>query len=696
MLPDTPSTAEAEIAVEQEYADRVYRRLEELRVEALANEAAGYRQIDARVPGALVERDALVYHATRRLRSLDSEYEGLVFGRLDLVGDKIRYVGRLGLRDTDLSTLLVDWRAPAAAPFYRATPQRCEGVIRRRVIRSSGTKVIGVEDDLLDPERGAHLPVVGDGALMAALTRSRSGRMRDIVATIQAEQDEAVRAPAGGVILITGGPGTGKTAVALHRAAYLLYSDRRRFEGGGVLVIGPSSVFMTYIERVLPSLGERAVTLRSLGEIVDGLSVDRHDPPASAALKGSMSIRSLLTTLVRQAPPGVPTELRMTYRSDVIKIGPELLKAARERVHSRGVLPNHARNHAAAALIGDLWRVYRDRMHSVTAEDRDAFVAEMRERGDLMDFLAHWWPQVTPMEALSWLRDPGTLGRLARNMPGLTFADEPTIQDIPLLDELRVLLGEPPKPKRTDPFHIVDGIRELTTSADREYAQRVWVSRSDNYDEYAHIVVDEAQDLSPMQWRMLGRRGKYASWTIVGDAAQSAWANAQEARQARDKAVGRRRRHHFELTTNYRNSAEIFEQAAAVARRALPGARVPNAVRRTGIHPSHRVETDLPAAVRAAAVELLERMEGAIGVACAMNRREEVAGWVADLATDRLHVVGSLESKGLEYDGVVICEPGEIVKESPMGLRTLYVVLTRATQELITVASTPEWLELLT
>ncbi|WP_412541835.1 AAA family ATPase [Longispora sp. K20-0274] len=694
-MSDTPSTVETEIATEQEYVDRVYLRLEQLRAEAVANEAAGYRQSDARVPGALVERDAFVYHAAKRLRTLDSEYEGLVFGRLDLAEDKVRYVGRLGLRDQEMNALLVDWRAPAAAPFYQATPEHRQDVIRRRVIRSTGSKVIGIEDDLLDPERGQGMTVVGDGALMAALSRARSNQMRDIVATIQAEQDKAVRAPGSGVTLITGGPGTGKTAVALHRAAFLLYSDRRRYEGGGVLVLGPSPVFMTYIERVLPSLGENAVTLRSLGGVFDGVEADDHDDPKSAALKGSLGIRPLLVKLVRQAPPDAPTELRLTYRGEVLRLEGETLRAARARVHEKGILPNHGRNRAAAALIADLWRLYRERLHEPTVEERDSFVADMKERSELLEFVTRWWPQLTPLDVLGWLRDPAMVRRL--NGPrALRFAEKPTVQDVPLLDELRMLLGEPPKPKRTDPFHVIDGIRELTTVADREFASRQNVVRGENYDEYAHVVVDEAQDLSPMQWRMLGRRGKYASWTIVGDPAQSSWEDAAEARRARDQAVGRTRRHSFELTTNYRNSAEIFEQAAAVARRGLPGIVLPTAVRRTGVAPSHRVAGDLRAAVREAATELLDRLEGTIGVACVMSRRDEVAGWIADLAPGRLHAVGSLETKGLEYDGVVVLEPGDIADESPVGLRTLYVVLTRATQELITVAATPDWQKLLT
>src|SRR5215472_13763088 len=314
-------TREAEIATEQRHVDRVYARVEALRAEAERRQRDGHRMARARTPGSLVERDAMVFHAARRLRALDAEYEGLVFGRLDLAGGETRHIGRLGLRDADQESLVVDWRAPASAAFYQATPEDTMGVVRRRVIRCSGPTVLDVEDDLLDASADTSAgTIVGDGALLASLARARSDRMRDIVSTIQKEQDEAIRSPAGGVTLIEGGPGTGKTAVALHRAAHLLYRDRRRFEGGGVLLVGPSPVFMSYVERVLPSLGEDTAELRALGEIVDGLRSDRLDPPALAALKGSLRMRRFLQQVIREAPPGAPEELRIVYGGQVLRL----------------------------------------------------------------------------------------------------------------------------------------------------------------------------------------------------------------------------------------------------------------------------------------------------------------------------------------------------------------------------------------
>ena len=306
----------AEIAAEQAHVDQVYAELTKAGERAALVEAEGLargrtdRTGEAReeeVTG-LFERDALVFNAGRRRRSLETQYEGLVFGRLDLEhetpdehGDtgEVRYVGRLGVRDDSYEPLVIDWRAPAAAPFYRATPVDPQGVVRRRVLRCRDSRVLGVEDDLMVAEAPEGMVIVGDGALMAALTRSRGSQMRDIVATIQRHQDEAIRADSSGVTEITGGPGTGKTVVALHRAAYLLYSQRRKFESGGILVVGPSAAYTAYIERVLPSLGEDSVTLRSLGDLLDGMTATRLDSPAAAEVKGSTRIRQVLARAAR-------------------------------------------------------------------------------------------------------------------------------------------------------------------------------------------------------------------------------------------------------------------------------------------------------------------------------------------------------------------------------------------------------------
>ncbi len=318
-----------EIDAEQTYVDAVYERLDASAKVAQSLVVEGMARGHVGNEGGLVERDAMVYQASLRLSALNAAHDGLVFGRLNMLDGESRYIGRIGVRDADREILLIDWRAPAAAIFYQATAQEPAGVIRRRVLRCANDKVIGIEDDLLDADNAPDdLVVIGEGALLASLTRARDSSMHSVVATIQKEQDEAIRAPSRGATTIGGGPGTGKTVVALHRAAYLLYTDRRRFESGGVLVVGPSTVFMNYIERVLPSLGETSVTLRSLGEVVDGLRAMRHDEPVAAAAKGSSRMPAFLARAAAAPMPGAPTEFRYFYKDDVLR-----LDAAAARAH---------------------------------------------------------------------------------------------------------------------------------------------------------------------------------------------------------------------------------------------------------------------------------------------------------------------------------------------------------------------------
>jgi UvrD-like helicase C-terminal domain/UvrD/REP helicase N-terminal domain len=702
------STRESEIAAEQRHVDRVYARVEALRAQAQRLQSEGLRLARARTPGSLVERDAMVYHAAVRLRALDAEYEGLVFGRLDLRGGEARHIGRLGLRDEEHRPLVIDWRAPGAAPFYQATAEDPQGVVRRRVIRCTGPRVVDIEDDLLDLDAGDGLAAVGDGALLATLARAKTDRMRDIVATIQREQDEAIRAPAGGVTLIEGGPGTGKTAVALHRAAHLLYRDRRRYEGAGVLLVGPSPVFMSYVERVLPSLGEETAELRALGEIVDGIASDRLDPPRLATLKGSLRMRRFLQRLIRQEPPAVPTALRLTYAGEVLRLTADDLMAVRRRLHELAPQPNAGGPEARRQLAIALWH----KRPAGVAWTTRVFSTEIYGRDDFEEFAQAWWPVLRPIDVLGWLaatdrvRDAGADWLSAADAAALASAwtaVEPdgaglTVADVALIDELRVLLGEPPRPPRRRragrDFGIDqagDDLRELSTVTDRYFSAPVRAARPANYDGYAHVLVDEAQDISPMQWRMLGRRGAQAGWTIVGDAAQSAWPDLDEARRARQEALRGKRSRRFHLTTNYRNSAEIFEFAASVVQRAVPDADLPQAVRTTGVGPEHRrVATT---AVEAAAVEAVQRLagevDGMIGVATPAARRDQIATALDGSA--RVQVVDAMHAKGMEYDGVVVVAPDEIAAESSAGIRVLYVALTRATHRLVTVAATDSW-----
>ena len=679
---------ETEIAVEQRHVDVVYERLEELRSFATQREKAGYDHHRATVPGALFERDVFVYNAAKRVADIDAQHEGLVFGRLDSDDEVVRHIGRLGLRDAAYKPLLIDWRAPAAAPFYQATATDRKGVIRRRVIRCAGQQVIEVTDDLLDSD-ATDVPVVGDGALMAALSRTRTGRMRDIVATIQAEQDAAIRAPARGATMITGGPGTGKTVVALHRAAYLLYEDRRRFEGAGILIVGPSDVFMRYIERVLPSLGEDAASLYSLGEMFAGVEATARDTAEVAAIKGSIRMRKVLARAIRQAPANAPQQLSIVYKGEVLRIGPQLLSTLRAQVHDKGMKPNAAKTQAGRALLIALWREAKGRIDDLVPAE---FSRELGGRNEFLAFLDAWWPVVAPTEVLPRLSDAdhlsaaavGILSRRETSALAESFGGEYTISDVALLDELDNLLGRPPKrPGDKVPEH--QGVAELTTIQDRLFTRGAREFRGPDYDAYAHIIVDEAQDLSPMQWRMLQRRGQQAGWTIVGDSAQSSWEDRAEAVRAQRRAIGRGPRHEFHLGTNYRNSAEIFDYAARVVRAEVPDADIPRAVRHTGVEPQivTTARRDALQALRSSVERALRDVDGVVGVVTAPGRTWEAAEAVQGLDSSRLSIVGPLESKGLEYDAVVVLDFDGLVEE--FGIRVGYVVLTRATQLLVRV-----------
>ncbi|MEV7685936.1 HelD family protein [Streptomyces bungoensis] len=749
------SVRDREISVEQEHLDRVYRRLEEKIHEAefLMNDAAQRGQVGT--PGALAERDAQVFRAGIHLNRLNNEFEDFLFGRIDLLLGKdgkkgpdgaytavepaegaVRpdstadiaetlHIGRIGVLDAEYAPLVIDWRAPAAAPFYRSTPRDPGRVVRRRVIRSKGRRVLGVEDDLMRPELtafldGRELPVIGDGALMAALGQARGHTMRDIVASIQAEQDLVIRAPAASVTYVEGGPGTGKTAVALHRAAYLLYQDRRRY-AGGILIVSPTPLLVAYTEGVLPSLGEEGqVAIRAIGSLVDGVAATLYDSPAVARAKGSYRMLKVLRKAARgalelgaaappagdedtgrTAPAGPPTRLRVVAFGRRLELEGEELERVR-RTALGGTAPvNLLRPRARKLLLDALWAksgaAARHTDPELAAELRGSFDEDVAGEDSFLAFLDAWWPELTPKAVLAAMADERRLGRWARRIlnPGEVRRvarslrrDGFSVHDIAMLDELQAILGAPARPRRKrelDPLDQLTGLEELMPvreETQRERAERLAQERT----EYAHVIVDEAQDLTPMQWRMVGRRGRHATWTVVGDPAQSSWSDPDEAAEARDEALGTRPRRRFQLTVNYRNPAEIAELASRVLALAMPGAEAPSAVRSTGVEPRFSVLAgSLEQSVRAEAERLLELVDGTVGVVVAMNRREEARRWLAGLG-DRVVALGSLEAKGLEYDATIVVSPAEIADESPAGLRVLYVALTRATQQLTVVS----------
>ncbi len=716
--------AAREIAAEQAFVDRVYVQMDQSIAAARQLAREGHERGRLGHEGGLVERDAMVFQAAKRMAQLDAAHEGLVFGRLDVrpeLDPAPRYIGRIGLRDANRDSLLIDWRAPAAAVFYQATAAEPHDVVRRRVLRSLGPKVVGVEDELLDPEHPAadDLPIVGEGALMAQLSRARDRSMHSIVATIQAEQDKAIRAPGKGVVAISGGPGTGKTVVALHRAAYLLYTDRRRYESGGVLIVGPSGVFMRYIERVLPSLGETAVALRSLGEVVDGLRATRHEDPATADVKGAARMAEVLRRAARQAVPGSPSEFRIFYRDDNLVLDRQQLGRIRRQLLSQG-RRNRQIARVATALLDALWRQVRGERGR--ERGREAFDDELLGNDAFVEFAVNWWPPLDAATVLSWLRDGDFLARVGDGVISQddqalllkSWQGELTIEDIPLVDELRYALGDVPLREAEDSEyadHVGGDLQELTTASEREYAPtgRAWAPPTHRVedDAFAHVLIDEAQDLTPMQWRMVARRGRAASWTIVGDPAQSSWPVPEEAAAARAEALEGKQLHEFHLSTNYRNSSEIYEHAAAYAERVGLDADLPTAVRSTGERPTEITDVpDLEDAVRSEVVRLAGEVAGTVGIVVPAARRAEVNAWLAswpELAADapsaaasvtgstpsgedRVVVLTGLDTKGLEFDGIVVVRPQEIEDESATGRATLYVVLTRATQLLSTVS----------
>ncbi|MFZ4152927.1 HelD family protein [Streptomyces pseudogriseolus] len=739
VVPVHDSVRDREIRVEQEHLDRVYRRLEEKISEAefLMRDAAQRGHVGT--PGALAERDAQVFRAGVHLNRLHNEYEDFLFGRIDLLPGKdgkkgpdgaytavepaegaVRpdntadiaetlHIGRIGVLDEDYAPLVIDWRAPAAAPFYRSTPVDPGRVVRRRVIRSKGRRVQSVEDDLMRPELtasldGHELAVIGDGALMAALGQARTHTMRDIVASIQAEQDLVIRAPAASVTYVEGGPGTGKTAVALHRAAYLLYQDRRRY-AGGILIVSPTPLLVAYTEGVLPSLGEEGqVAIRAIGSLVDGAEATVYDSPGVARIKGSYRMLKLLRKAARGALElnDSPQRLRVVAFGRRLELEAEELADVR-RTALGGTAPvNLLRPRARKLLLDALWeRSGAGNRHTdpeLAAELRSSFDEDITSEDDFTAFLDAWWPELTPAAVLDAMADERRLGRWARRVlnPGEVRKlarslqrDGRSVHDIALLDELQAILGAPARPRKKreiDPLDQLTGLEELMPvreETQRERAERLAQERV----EYAHVIVDEAQDLTPMQWRMVGRRGRHATWTVVGDPAQSSWSDPDEAVQARDEALGTRPRRRFELTVNYRNPAEIAELASKVLALAMPGSESPRAVRSTGVEPRFAVAPGaLGDTVRAEAARLLERVDGTVGVVVAMRRREEARRWLDGLG-DRVVALGSLEAKGLEYDATVVVSPAEIADESPAGLRVLYVALTRATQQLTVVSA---------
>ncbi|MCV7348484.1 RNA polymerase recycling motor ATPase HelR [Mycolicibacterium rhodesiae] len=706
-----------ELESERDYLADLYDRLDakRRRVKAQYRAALG-GPIDVQDGGTLVARDAEVRALAQSAARLDVADQGLCFGRLDALSGERLYVGRLGLFDehNDHEPLLIDWRAPAARAFYTATGASPEGMRRRRQFHSLGRRLIDFTDEVFgrpDPNAGDDSPFSSDAALLAAVNAPRGEGMRDIVATIQSEQDEIIRLDHPGVLVIEGGPGTGKTVVALHRVAYLLYTQRARIERHGVLVVGPNEAFMNHISRVLPSLGESEVVFMTVGDLLPGLDVTAEDAPEVARIKGSRAMLDVLAAAIadRQRVPEHPLEIPL---GDVtMQIAADTAGWAIDEARASGLPHNAARavfrdivtyvlTERGIARIGRGWltRDNRDAWEKVRAD----LLADLEDNEKFLAALDQLWPVLEPQDLLAELYASPERLRVAGADPALwrEVGAAWTVSDVPLLDELVDLLGRDKaaddaaaqalkeetdyargvlenmvahEDLMDDEDHLlaqdlIDAEELAERFTERDYRDLAERAAADRDWTYRHVVVDEAQELSEMDWRVLMRRCPSRSFTVVGDLAQrrsmagaTSWAEMLEP-YVPGRWVYR------SLSVNYRTPAEIMAVAAAVLADFAPDVQPPESVRACGVRPwSRRVTAD--------------EMPGAIDEFVAAEAGREGTSVVIG-PPGMPGAVAPSETKGLEFDAVLVVEPDRILADGPRGAAELYVALTRATQRL--------------
>lgn len=704
------------IDAEQQTVDTLYSRLDTLRDEAVERLADVRRAGPSGSPQNRSERDAFASLYEDRIVQLDAVEDRLCFGRLDMVAGDVLYVGRIGLSDADHVPLLTDWRAPAATPFYAATAAHPLGVMKRRHLTTQGRVVTAVEDDVLDVEAlrgsGHEASLAGEGALLAALDARRTGRMGDIVATIQSEQDAVIRAPLQGALVVQGGPGTGKTAVALHRAAYLLYHHRDLLERRGVLLVGPSPSFLRYIDHVLPSLGETGAVSTTLAGLVKGVSTTARERDEVAMLKGRLDMATVIRSAVRerQRVPKRDQEFRIDGRDVTIKRSD--VREAQARARRDGRPHNEARAAFAKEMINRLTRQVVEQLGpEIEDDDRKEIARDLREDRDLRVAINLCWLPLTPQQLLRDLfSKPHLLAACASRMSDaerllLTrHADSPfTDADVPLLDEAAELLGELPHAVRKtsddkaelryarEVLDIIggDGIVTAEMLADRmraPEARRTVAERAseDRSWTYGHVIVDEAQELSPMAWRMLLRRCPSRSFTIVGDIAQtSSPAGTRWWPEAMDPLF-QAGWHLRELTVSYRipaavaSAAQGFAKAAGLPVSEMSAARdVDDAVASIAVPAAGAVARVAADAAGVEADALAERGGGLVAIIAP----EELISHIASLARPGVEVLTARDAKGLEFDSVVIADPLAVAVVP----QDLYVALTRSTRRLVLV-----------
>jgi len=757
---------EREIAEEQEFLNTALVALEHMREEAMTmrdNAAVA----NMRGAGDLVERDVVMSTALTRLDQLAIGDQPLFFGRIDYdVNDEgtrdVYHVGRLAVSDEQLNALVVDWRAPVAEAFYRATGVESLGLSRRRHVAIRGHEVMGVEDeyfadangDLMVPEDEARsatpeglvdggMALGGPGALLAALGRARTGRMGDIIATIQGEQDRIIRNPLAGILLVQGGPGTGKTAVALHRAAYLLFTHRSTLERQGVLVVGPNPLFLNYIENVLPSLGESGVTLATISELVTNVEVRARESEELDQLKGDIRMVKVLARALRTRQHPLRDDVEIPVGRAILNLKASWSKDIVERARRRP--GNH--NQRRSAVGRELALRMANEYHSRFVKNSDEEISQVNELADAIRAtqqfkiaLQRIWPRLTGQDLLHDLFGAPALIRAAAkdilrdeeiallHRPRSANLEDVlwTKADAALIDEARILLGprkKPrPKPKPGD-SGILDGVDldayagNVRQAALRE-AERLAPTQSQELDEaefvtYGHIVVDEAQDLSPMELRVLKRRDLTGSMTIVGDMGQATTAGSSASWNAVLEVLEPRREPaRVDLTVSYRTPEEVLSFAEPTLRAASPDLEAPKPVRRAGSDPTVEVvaPSEFAATLSAAVKRECENVHpGRVAVIVTSSRVQEIvailngAGLGAidpreleskGLSAD-LVVLAAEGANGLEFDASVVVEPGEIARRgsgvtkaiTARGLRTLYVAMTRPTRRLAIIAT---------
>jgi DNA helicase IV len=774
-VPDRP-LHDQELAAEQAYVDSAYARLESMRAAA---EQVREAYADVRAGGthqARLERDIAWDVTQRRLNDLDIGDSPLVFGRLDMEDATRWYIGRLAVEDAHHTPIVIDWRAPVAEPFYRATGVAPMSVVRRRhLVTKKGREVTALDDEVFDQRAIAEagLEVTGEGALLAALERNRTGRMGDIVATIQSQQDQAIRADLPGVLVVGGGPGTGKTAVALHRAAYLLYTHRRRLASTGVLLIGPSAVFLRYIEQVLPSLGEQDVQLSTITGLKPRLRIVGDGPAEVTALKGDARMATVIERAVADRERPLPRELVLVIDGLRIRIGrgdtARIVDATRRRrgTHNerRPYLARRFHELLVARYKSALVRNYRERRidrppTNVTSMfDRDSspdptvagalsrgeaapegwepeLRARLRARPEVKEAIERMWPVLSGPELVNELLGFSALVRSAAD--GVLTPEEQVLlhrrhdrditdavwteADVALVDEADALLGpvEAARPRRkrrrmTDESletatRVIEdlglqGYADAATLAGRYGDNGERVESLGDPRTYGHVLVDEAQDLTAMQWRMLARRCPSGSATLVGDPGQ---ASRPGAVASWDDVLSHMPQHYpprfVTLTVNYRTPSEVMDVAARLLAVAAPTVEPSESVRSTGEEPRFIVaDTDSLIGETVGLVREAYERTGTIAVIAPdalhepLVRALDAYGAVADVAEALdapVAVLDPTSAKGLEFDHVIVVEPSKLVTADRAGLRLLYVTITRTTRSLAIVytQSLPEGL----